>query len=116
MWRRTGSGESKSEAGAAHQRGGWRFVAFVRLVPILPFNLLNYTLGLTCIRLVDYVPASFVCMLPGTLAYTCLGHARREALSGGELPIWNALVALAIVAAAAFSAAPNPMVARRQTT
>ena len=30
---------------------GWRFVAFVRLVPLFPFNLLNYTLGLTRIRL-----------------------------------------------------------------
>jgi uncharacterized membrane protein YdjX (TVP38/TMEM64 family) len=43
---------------------GWRIVAFVRLVPILPFNLMNYALGLTHIRLVDYVLASFVCMLP----------------------------------------------------
>jgi uncharacterized membrane protein YdjX (TVP38/TMEM64 family) len=26
---------------------GWRFVAFVRLVPLFPFNLVNYALGLT---------------------------------------------------------------------
>ena len=30
---------------------GWRFVAFVRLVPLFPFNLLNYALGLTRLRL-----------------------------------------------------------------
>ena len=29
---------------------GWRFVAFVRLVPLFPFNLLNYGLGLTKIK------------------------------------------------------------------
>ena len=33
------------------EKEGWRFVAFVRLVPLFPFNLLNYALGLTRIRL-----------------------------------------------------------------
>jgi len=42
---------------------GWRFVAFVRLVPLFPFNVLNYALGLTRIRLSHYVIASYLCML-----------------------------------------------------
>ena len=46
---------------------GWRFVAFVRLVPVFPFNFLNYALGLTRIRLWHYVLASYVCMLPGDI-------------------------------------------------
>ena len=33
---------------------GWRFVAFTRLVPLFPFNLLNYALGLTRIPLPHY--------------------------------------------------------------
>ena len=33
---------------------GWGFVAFVRLVPLFPFNVLNYALGLTRIKLFDY--------------------------------------------------------------
>ena len=37
---------------------GWHFVAFVRLVPLFPFNLLNYALGLTRIKLSHYVIAS----------------------------------------------------------
>jgi hypothetical protein len=32
---------------ATRESKGWRFVAFVRLVPLFPFNLLNYSLGLT---------------------------------------------------------------------
>jgi len=52
---------------------GWRFVAFVRLVPLFPFNLLNYALGLTRIRLFHYVVTSYICMLPGAIAYTYLG-------------------------------------------
>jgi len=81
---------------------GWRFVAFVRLVPLFPFNLLNYALGLTRIPFLAYVLASWVFMLPGALAYTWLGHAGREALVGGEGMIRNLLIALALLAAVAF--------------
>lgn len=81
---------------------GWRFVAFVRLVPLFPFNLLNYALGLTRIPLLHYVLASYICMLPGAIAYTYLGYAGREAVAGGAGLIQKGLLALALLAAAAF--------------
>ncbi|MBT8438714.1 MAG: VTT domain-containing protein [Gammaproteobacteria bacterium] len=81
---------------------GWRFVAFVRLVPLFPFNLLNYALGLTKIRLLHYLIATYVFMLPGTIAYTYLGYAGREAIGGGEGLIQKILIALALLAAVAF--------------
>lgn len=81
---------------------GWRFVAFVRLVPLFPFNLVNYAFGLTGIRLGEYALASFVCMAPGALAYTYLGYAGREAASGQSSAIQKALLALALLAAVAF--------------
>ena len=52
---------------------GWRFVVFVRLVPLFPFNLSNYLLGLTRISFAEYALATFVCMVPGANAYTWLG-------------------------------------------
>ena len=76
---------------------GWRFVAFVRLVPIFPFNLLNYALGLTRIRLSHYIIASFFCMAPGAVAYTYLGYAGREALGGKEGMINKLLIALGLL-------------------
>jgi len=81
---------------------GWRFVAFVRLVPLFPFNLLNYALGLTKIRLSHYIVASYLCMLPGAIAYTYLGYAGREAVAGGEGLIQKILLALALLALVAF--------------
>ena len=81
---------------------GWRFVAFVRLVPLFPFNLLNYALGLTRIPFWHYVVASYVCMLPGAIAYTYLGYAGREAIAGGESLIQKILLGIALLAAAAF--------------
>lgn len=77
---------------------GWRFVAFVRLVPLFPFNLSNYALGLTRIPLGHYVLASAIAMTPGTIAYTWLGHAGRGALAGETDAIRYALLALALLA------------------
>ncbi len=84
------------------EKEGWRFVAFVRLVPLFPFNLLNYALGLTRIGLVAYVAASFIFMFPGALAYTYLGYAGREAVAGGEGLIQKGLLALALLGLVAF--------------
>jgi uncharacterized membrane protein YdjX (TVP38/TMEM64 family) len=81
---------------------GWRFVAFLRLVPLFPFNLLNYALGLTRIRLSHYVLASLVCMLPATVAFTYLGYAGREAVAGGGGLLQKALLALALLAVVTF--------------
>jgi uncharacterized membrane protein YdjX (TVP38/TMEM64 family)/rhodanese-related sulfurtransferase len=81
---------------------GWRFVAFTRLVPLIPFNLLNYALGLTGIRLGAYVLATLACMAPGALAYTWLGYAGREAMAGSEAAIRYGLTGLALLAAVAF--------------
>jgi uncharacterized membrane protein YdjX (TVP38/TMEM64 family)/rhodanese-related sulfurtransferase len=80
---------------------GWRFVAFVRLVPLFPFNLLNYVLGLTRIPLHQYVIATLVCMVPGAVAYTWLGHAGRGALTGEADTVRYGLLALGLIAAIA---------------
>jgi uncharacterized membrane protein YdjX (TVP38/TMEM64 family)/rhodanese-related sulfurtransferase len=80
---------------------GWRFVAFVRLVPLFPFNLSNYVLGLTRIPLHHYVIATVICMLPGTVAYTWLGHAGRGALTGEADTLRYGLLALGLLAAIA---------------
>jgi len=81
---------------------GWRFVALVRLVPLLPFNLLNYGLGLTRIPLTHFVLASYLFMLPGAIAYTYLGYASRAAIAGGEGAIQKGLLALSLLALVAF--------------
>ena len=80
---------------------GWRFVAFVRLVPLFPFNLLNYALGLTRIRFAEYVLASAICIVPGTFAYTYFGYAGREAAAHGAGAIRNIALAVGLLAAVA---------------
>jgi len=79
---------------------GWRFVALTRLVPLFPFNLLNYALGLTRIRFGHYVLATLTCMAPGAAAYTWLGYAGREAAAGSSSALNYGLYGLALLALA----------------
>jgi uncharacterized membrane protein YdjX (TVP38/TMEM64 family) len=63
---------------------GRRIVFLLRLSPVFPFNLLNYALGLTRVRFVDYLVAS-VGMLPGTILYVYYGKLAGDvaAAAGG---------------------------------
>jgi len=81
---------------------GWRFVAFTRLVPLFPFFLLNYALGLTRIRTTHYILATYVFMLPAAFAFTYVGYAGRELAQGGEGLIQKGLLALGLLAAIVF--------------
>ena len=81
---------------------GWRFVAFTRLVPVFPFNLLNYALGLTRIPLGHYVLTTALAMIPGAAAYTYLGYLGREAAQGAQDLAGKALLALGLLALVAF--------------
>lgn len=100
-WVRAKAGGQLERLVTGVEAEGWRFVALTRLVPLVPFNVLNYALGLTRIPLIAYVVASVICMVPGTLAYTWLGHAGREAASGNTAAIRYGLLALALLAAIA---------------
>ncbi|MBN8421769.1 MAG: TVP38/TMEM64 family protein [Verrucomicrobia bacterium] len=62
---------------------GWKIVALARLSPIFPFTLLNYAFGLTKVKFLHYVLASWVAMLPGTLLYVYLGSLARSGVKGG---------------------------------
>src|SRR3974377_1282614 len=81
---------------------GWRFVAFVRLVPLFPFNLSNYALGLTRIPLHHYVIATLICMAPGAVGYPGAGYAGRGAMGGDGTAIRYGVIGLALLAAVAF--------------
>ena len=63
---------------------GRKIVFLLRLSPVFPFNLLNYALGLTQVRFVDYLTAS-IGMLPGTLLFVYYGKLAGDvaALAGG---------------------------------
>jgi len=80
------------------ERHGDIIVAITRLVPIFPFNLLNYGFGLTKVHFRTYVIWSAVCMLPGTILYVVGSAAILEGLAEGKVP-WVLVVTVAMVLA-----------------
>lgn len=76
------------------EKQGAIMVAVTRLVPIFPFNLLNYGFGLTKVPFWTYVGWSFLCMLPGTILYVVGASAVTEAIAEGRIP-WVLVAVLA---------------------
>jgi uncharacterized membrane protein YdjX (TVP38/TMEM64 family) len=52
---------------------GWKIVGLTRLSPVFPFNLLNYAFGVTRVTPRDYILASWIGMMPGTVMYVYIG-------------------------------------------
>ena len=52
---------------------GWKMLFLLRLSPVVPFNILNYAMGLTSLKLKEYVLVSWIGMLPGTIMYSYIG-------------------------------------------
>jgi uncharacterized membrane protein YdjX (TVP38/TMEM64 family) len=108
---RAGSAKSARLAAllARVERGGWRAVAVVRLVPVIPHSLANYALGLTRVRVAAYAFGSLIGQLPLTVAYADLGAAGGRALLGAEV-LWPSLIGVAALALSLLI----PVVARRR--
>jgi len=72
-WRRLDQGVEKH---------GWKVVAFTRLIPLFPFNLLNYAFGLTRIGFRQYAVSTFLCMLPGCIAFIVFSSSLLDLIRG----------------------------------
>ncbi len=81
------------------ERHGAVMVALARLVPLFPFNLVNYGFGLTRVPFWTYLFWSWLCMLPGTVVYVVGADALTRAIADGPVP-WMLLGALVVVIAA----------------
>ncbi|MDH4066643.1 MAG: TVP38/TMEM64 family protein [Acidobacteriota bacterium] len=87
-------------------RHGFKLVALLRMSPAVPFVLLNYALGLSRVKLLDYVAAS-VGMLPVVAMYVYTGKVAGDlaALAAGSAPprggIYYVLIGLGLVSTVA---------------
>ena len=68
------------------ERQGWKVVAFTRLIPAFPFNLLNYAFGLTKIKFSHYAVTTFICMLPACIAFITFSSSLLDLIRGKVSP------------------------------
>jgi uncharacterized membrane protein YdjX (TVP38/TMEM64 family) len=59
------------------KKKGLQTVLFLRLVPLFPFNALNYLLGITNVSAKNYIIGTFFGIIPGTLAFVYFGESLR---------------------------------------
>lgn len=78
------------------ERHGATMVAITRLVPVFPYNLLNYGFGLTRVPLGTYLFWSWLCMLPATVVYVVGADALFTGLRDGQVP-WALVGTLAVL-------------------
>ena len=85
-------------------REGGRIVFLVRLAPIFPFAYINFAFGLTGVRTLTYVLATFFGIIPVTLAFVYISdtavHAATADMSSTRLAINIAGAVLAVIATA----------------
>jgi uncharacterized membrane protein YdjX (TVP38/TMEM64 family) len=80
------------EAMDAEMRQGGLFYMFaIRLLPILPYGLVNFAAGLTSIRFRDYLVGTILGTVPGILPFVLIGSGLRTLKSGDVLPLMAAL-------------------------
>ena len=99
--RHVGRGPIKELGGARGERlerwlarHGFVALVYARLVPIVPFNILNYAAGLAGMSTRSYVLATALGIIPGTVAYTVLGSS---ATHPGSVPFVVSLAAVALL-------------------
>ena len=79
------------------EEDGWRYLAIMRLLPIFPFNLLNYIFGLTRLRLWVFAFVTSIAAIPVTFVYAYLGFLGKEAAEGAGNSITQIGIGIALL-------------------
>ncbi len=77
---------------------GFKVILLARLIPIISFDLVSYAAGLSTIKVSYFLLATFIGMLPATVAYTVLANsAGKIAKLSNEFIVYSTLVALLLL-------------------
>jgi uncharacterized membrane protein YdjX (TVP38/TMEM64 family) len=76
------------------QRGGQFYMFAVRLIPVMPYGLVNFAAGLTSVSFKDYLLGTILGTVPSVLPFVLLGSSGLQAIRTGD--IWPLLLALAL--------------------
>jgi len=68
----------------AVKREGLKVILLTRLSPLFPFGLLNFTYGLSEVKVRDFT-LGMICILPGTILYCSLGSLALKVSNFGEV-------------------------------
>ncbi|AFY76408.1 MAG: TVP38/TMEM64 family protein [Hydrococcus sp. C42_A2020_068] len=76
---------------AEMRQGGLFYMFAVRLLPLIPYGIVNFAAGLTSIRFRDYLIGTMLGTVPGILPFVMMGSGLQELTSGNVFPLMCAL-------------------------
>ncbi len=82
------------------RHNGFRVLVTLRLLPVVPFNAINYLAGLTSISYRDYTCGNLLGMLPGTMLYVYFGASAMDTDNPAGMILSVALLLIFTVAGA----------------
>jgi uncharacterized membrane protein YdjX (TVP38/TMEM64 family) len=81
----------------AIRQEGWKVIGLLRICPI-PFGISNYAYGLMSVAFRQYLPATFLGMLPGEIAFVSIGAMGRNLGEAGQTPLMRAFGVAGVLA------------------
>ncbi|WP_051024576.1 TVP38/TMEM64 family protein [Nocardia aobensis] len=78
-------------------RRGWLAVGSLRLIAPVPFSVINYCAGLSSVRMMPYLLATFVGIIPGTIGVVVLGDALTGRTNPGLLVLSGACITIGVI-------------------
>lgn len=82
---------------AEMQQGGLFYMFAIRLLPIIPYGLVNFAAGLTSIRFRDYCIGTLLGTVPGILPFVMMGAGLKSLGKGDILPLMVAFTLIALL-------------------
>jgi uncharacterized membrane protein YdjX (TVP38/TMEM64 family) len=76
------------------EQGGFFYMFAIRLLPLIPYGMVNFAAGVTSIKFRDYFFGTLLGTVPGILPFVMMGAGLTALKQGNVLPI---LVALALI-------------------
>lgn len=78
-------------------RRGWLAVGSLRLIAPVPFSVINYCAGLSSVRMMPYLLATFVGIIPGTIGVVVLGDALTGRTNPGLLVLSGVCITIGVI-------------------
>jgi uncharacterized membrane protein YdjX (TVP38/TMEM64 family) len=79
------------------RQGGLFYLFAIRLLPIIPYGIVNFVAGLTSIKFKDYLMGTLLGTLPGVLPFVMMGAGITQLSRGNILPLMAAFALTGIL-------------------
>jgi uncharacterized membrane protein YdjX (TVP38/TMEM64 family) len=76
---------------AEMRQGGLFYMFAIRLLPLIPYGIVNFAAGLTSIRFQDYFIGTALGTVPGILPFVMMGAGLQALTRGNVIPLMGAL-------------------------